>query len=239
MAAPIVFDKERVHMNVARLKKGGENFEVAINPDIAIRYRNGEGAELKEVLNSEIIFTDAKKGQRASESLMKELFGTDDSLKVAEIILQKGEIQVTEEFRDAQRETKRKTIIALIARNAVDPKTGFPHPATRIEAAMEEAKAKIDYARRPEEQVRDIVHQLQVVLPIKFENAVIELRIPPRHAVKAYGVIKGFGEIISEEWLSDASLSAKLRMPAGMQQQFFDTINKVTKGEIESKITRE
>ena len=104
---------------------------------------------------------------------------------------------------------------------------------------MEEAKAKIDYAKRPEEQVRDIVHQLQVVLPIKFENAVIELRIPPRHAVKAYGIIKGFGEIISEEWLSDASLSAKLRMPAGMQQQFFDTLNKVTRGEIESKITRE
>lgn len=239
MVQPILFGREKIHLNVARIKKGGENFEVVINPDLAIKYRNGKGIELSEVLNSENVFSDAKKGLRASEKLMNDLFGTQDELKVAEIILKHGEIQVTEEYREEQREAKRKGIITIIARNAVDPKTGYPHPPARIEAAMEEVKAKIDYSRSAEEQIKDIIKQIQVVLPIKFENAIIEVRIPTRYAVKAYGILKSYGEMLSEEWLSDASLSAKIRMPAGMQQQFFDAINKATKGELESKITRE
>ncbi|MEM0230736.1 MAG: ribosome assembly factor SBDS [Candidatus Woesearchaeota archaeon] len=235
----IMLGKEKIHFNLARLKKGGENFEVVIDPDLAVKYRNGEDVELSEVLKSEHVFSDAKKGLRASEKLMMELFGTEDELKVAEIILKEGEIQVTEEFRQEQREALRKRIITLLARNAVDPKTGYPHPPQRIEAAIEEAKAKIDYSKSAEAQIKDIARQIQSVLPIKFENAIIELRIPAKHAVRTYGVLKSYGEIISEEWLSDASLSAKIRMPAGMQQQFFDAINKITKGEIESKITRE
>ena len=32
----------------------------------------------------------------------------------------------------------------MIHRNAVDPKTGLPHPPQRIESAMEEAKIHVD-----------------------------------------------------------------------------------------------
>jgi ribosome maturation protein SDO1 len=239
MPAPIVFDKERVHFNVARIKKAGENFELDINPDKAMEYKSGKDVDIKDVLNSENIFTDVKKGIRASETRIMDLFGTNDNIKVAEIIIRQGEIQLTEEYRDRQREEKRKSIVTLIARNAVDPRSGYPHPPDRISRAMDEAKVKIDYYKKAEDQVRDIVKQMQVVLPIKFENAVIELRIPAVHAVRAYSVLKNFGEIASEEWLSDASLSAKIRMPAGMQQQFFDALNKIAHGEVESKITRE
>jgi len=236
---PTMLGKEKVHFNLARLKKGGENFEVVIDPDLAVKFRRGEDIDLREVLKSEHVFSEAKKGLRASEKRMQELFGTEDELKVAEEILRKGEIQVTEEFREEQREMLRKQIINLISRNAVDPKTGYPHPPQRIEAAIEEAKAKIDYSKSAEAQVKDVVKQIQTVLPIKFENVIVELRIPARHAVKVYGILKNYGEILSEEWLSDASLSTRLRMPAGLQQQFFDAINKITKGEIDSKITRE
>ncbi|MCX6710138.1 MAG: ribosome assembly factor SBDS [Candidatus Woesearchaeota archaeon] len=238
MPAPIVFDKERVHLNVARIKKGGENFEVVIEPDLAIDFRNGKISDIHEVLHSENVFSDAKKGERASEALMKQLFGTDDALKVAEKILREGEIQVTEEYRENQREIKRKSIISVIARNAVDPRTGLPHPADRIERAMEEAKVKIDYAKGTDEQIKSIVASLQPILPIKFEKVIIELRIPAKHAARAYAVVKGH-EIVLADWMPDGSLSAKLKMPAGLQEKFFDELNKIAHGDFTSKVERE
>ena len=41
-------------------------------------------------------------------------------------------------------EDKRKQVISTIAREGINPQNGLPHPATRIENAMNEAKVKID-----------------------------------------------------------------------------------------------
>ena len=41
-------------------------------------------------------------------------------------------------------EEKRLMVIATITREAINPQTKLPHPARRIEIAMEEAKVRID-----------------------------------------------------------------------------------------------
>jgi len=55
-------------------------------------------------------------------------FGTTDTLKIADIILKKGVLQLTTEQRRKMVEDKRKQIIDFISRQAVDPKTNLPHP---------------------------------------------------------------------------------------------------------------
>ena len=90
------YDKERFSVNLARLKKGNEKFEVVINSDAAIDFKQGRISDIRAALVNEKIFSDAKKGMHASEKLMQSFFKTTDSLKVAEIIIKQGEIQLTE-----------------------------------------------------------------------------------------------------------------------------------------------
>ena len=145
------FDRERVSFNLAKLKKGGETFEIAIDPDLAIDLKHGKDVDMRDVLKSEDIFSDAKKGTLASESKMHELFNTSDPLKVAEAIINDGQIQLSSEYREKLREEKKNKIVNIIHRNAIDPKTNLPHPPQRIENAFKEAKVHIDEFKKAEE----------------------------------------------------------------------------------------
>ncbi len=229
------FSKEKVHFNLARLKAGGENFEIVIHPDKAMAFKSGQ-ADIRDVLVYDHIFADAKKGLAASEHIMRNVFKTIDSVEVAKQIIQKGEIQLTTEYRQNAREQKRKAIIDTIHRMAIDPKTGFPHPPNRIEAALAEAKVRIDEHQTAEDQVQEIVRQLMPVLPIKFEVRRIELRIPAQHAARAYPIIKSFGSVQKDAWQNDGSLVAVVEVPAGLQQALYSELNKLTKGELQSKV---
>ena len=232
------FGKEKPHFNLARIKLGGENFEVVIHPELAIAFKQGQGGQVdvKDALVYDRIFADAKKGLAASEHIMKSVFKTTDALEVARQIIQRGEIQLTAEYRDGLRAEKRKAIVDIIHRAAVDPKTGFPHPPNRIEAALEEAKVRIDEHKKAEDQVQEIVKQLMPILPIKFEVRQIEFRIPAQYAAKSYTILKGFGSLQKDSWQNDGSLMAVVEVPAGLQQDLFSELNRLTHGSVESKV---
>ncbi len=226
---------ERPSFNVARLKAGGEKFEVVINPDTAIEFRAGRITDLKDVIHSDKIFSDAHKGQLASEHTVKNVFKTEDRTEVIKQIIRKGEIQLTSEYREKLREQKLRWIIQIIHRNGIDPRTGLPHPPQRIENALEQAKAKIDEHKRAEDQIQDILKKIRTVLPIRFETKEIEVIVPAQYASKAHQTIKGLGTVLKEEWQDDGSLISRIEIPAGMQQQFFDELNKQTHGNCETK----
>ncbi|MBT7902872.1 ribosome assembly factor SBDS [Candidatus Woesearchaeota archaeon] len=236
---PISCDKERVSFNLARLRKGGETFEIVIDADLAIAYKYDKTGDIKEVLKGEQIFADAKKGELASETAMNSIFNSREPLKVAEIILSTGEIQLTQEHREKLREIKRRRIVEMIRRDAIDPKSKLPHPAVRIENAMEEAKVKIDEFKRAEEQVEDIVKKLRVIIPIKFAKLVLKIHVPPQFAHQSFGTLKNFGSLLQTVWGSDGSLVVKLEIPAGLQEELLDKLNNSTHGSITVDIVDE
>ncbi|MBU4283826.1 MAG: ribosome assembly factor SBDS [Nanoarchaeota archaeon] len=232
------YGKERFSINLARLKKGGQNFEVVINSDNAIAFKQGKNIAIEGVITNEKIFADAKKGLLASEKLVQQLFNTTDVKEVAKIIIKDGEIQLTAEYKQKLREEKKKRIINFIHANGVDPKTGLPHPVTRIENAFEEAKIHIDEFKSEEKQIDEILKKLRVILPIKFEIDEIEIKIPASYAAKMYSVVKSFSRITKDEWLNDGSWKCIVEIPAGLKQDFFDKLNSMTHGEIETKILK-
>jgi len=225
------------HMNRARLKKGTDVFEIVIDPEKAIAARHGK-ADIREALKIPKIFSDAKKGMLASEQRMQALFGTTDALEVAKKIVKDGDIQVTAEYRSQLREQKRRQIVEFIRRNGVDPRTHAPHPAQRVEAAMEEAKVRVDEFKPAEGQVQDILKALRPILPITFEIKDIELTIPAQYASKAYNVVKQFGKILNEAWQSDGSWKGTLEIPGGLEQELYDKLNAVTHGEVIAKVIK-
>ncbi len=221
---------------IARLKMDGENFEILVDCEKAMEFRHGKNIGMDSILASSEVFKDVKKGEHAPENMMKRIFGTDDKMQIAAAIIKKGEVQLTIQYRNKQRDEKRKQIVDIIHRNAIDPKSGLPHPSARIERAMEEAKIKIDEMKNADEQVQSIVKELREILAIKFETRQIAIKIPAEYAGGSYKTLKSYGKLLKDEWQNDGSLIAIVELPAGLQEEFFEKLNGMTKGNVETKI---
>jgi len=221
---------------IARLTHEGEHFEILVKPDPALSFRLGKGTGLSEALVSDIIYSDANKGTKPSEDKLRKAFGTTDTLKIAETILRRGVLQLTTEQRKQMTEDRRRQIIAFISRHSVDPKTNLPHPPTRIENAMEQVHYPIDPFKETEEQAKEIIKLLRPILPLKIEQVLVSVRVPPQYASKAYGTVKGFGTIKKEEWRSDGSWFAVVEMPAGLYGPLLEKLGEITRGTAEAKI---
>lgn len=231
----LTFEKERVSFNIARLKKKGHNFEIVVNPDLAIAYRNKQPVYVRDVLLDQKIFSDAKKGMLASENAMLQIFNTSEQLKVAETILKEGDVHLTAEYKAKLIEEKKNKIINIIHRNGFDPRTNLPHPVTRIRNAFEEAKVRISEFKRAEEQVHDVLKALRPILPIRFEVKKVEIRMPAKYAGRLYPLVRGLATVLKKEWQSDGSLHAVVEIPGGLEQDFYDKLNSFTHGSVETK----
>ncbi len=221
---------------IARYESRGEHFEIIVYPEEAWRFREGREKDVRKVLVYDVIYKDAKKGLRASEEALMKVFGTTDVYKVAEIILKNGEIQLTTEQRRKLIEAKRRQIINFIARNCVDPRTGLPHPPSRIESAMKEAGVRIDPFRDPEEQAQEVIKALRRILPLKVAKALVVVKIPAAYVGKAYGVLIRIGDVKREAWLPDGSWIAEIEIPAGLQPTLIEKVNSLTRGEGQVKL---
>lgn len=222
---------------IARITKEGSHFEILVDSEKALDYRAGKITDLNDVVSVTHVFFDVKKGLKAGEHEVIKAFGTNDFNTVAARIIKEGEVQLTAKHLAKLQEDKVKQIINIIARNAVDSKTGLPHPADRIQRAMDEAKVRVDPHRSAEEQVQDVLAKLRAIIPIKFEIREIEIIIPAPYASKCYSVIKR-KKALREEWMDDGSLLAVVEIPAGIQEELFSELNKLAHGEIQSKILK-
>jgi len=223
---------------IARMEKHGERFEVLVRPEAVQQIRDGKPLNVLDALAIDTVFRDAHKGTKAPAEKMKELFETDDPLKVAELLIKKGEIQLTTEQRREMLEQKRKQVVQHIAANAINPQTGAPHPPQRIEIAMEEAKVHLDPFKGVEEQVKVVLDALRPLLPIRFEKVKIAVKLNAEDGAKCYGDLKAFGSILQEEWQKDGSWIGVVEMPAGMQTDFLEKLNAKTKGNVETRIVK-
>ncbi len=229
---PISVDKAVI----ARLKTHGETFEVLVDPYLARDFKEGKDVPIEEILATPYVFKDAHKGDKASEHEMEKIFGTSDPYEVAKIILRKGEVQLTAEQRRQMLEEKKRYIATIIHRHAVDPRTGYPHPVDRILRAMEEAGVHIDLFKDAEAQVPKVIKAIRPLLPIKLEVKIIAVKIPGDYVGKAYGEVRKFGTIKREEWGSDGSWMFLIEIPGGVEEEFYEKLNALTKGTAVTKL---
>lgn len=220
----------------ARLESHGEKFEILVDPDLSVRFRQGDRVELEDMVAALQVFSNASRGTRASDESLVKVFHTTEFAEIAPRIIQKGEIHLTAEQRKQMIAEKRRQVITFIARNAINPQTGLPHPPQRIEMAMEEARVNTDLYKHVDELVKETVKALRPILPIKFEELRIAVKIPADFAPRAFGDIQSAGTIEREEWQKDGSWICLVRIPAGIQGDFYSLVNRLTKGQGEVKI---
>lgn len=225
-------------LTIVRLAIGGEKFELLVKPDPALDFKMGKRSDISNILASDEIYADANKGTRISDEKLMKYFKTTDPAAIARTILEKGELNMTAEQRKRLVEDKRKQIVNIISRSYVDPKTHLPHPPTRIENAIEEARAVIDPFKRAEDQAKTIIDDLRSILPLKAEQLRFSILIPPQFAAQSYSVLKSIGELQSEEWQADGSLKAIIEIPAAMQSTLMDRLGSVTKGSVQVTVIK-
>jgi ribosome maturation protein SDO1 len=223
---------------IARLKKGEEHFEILVDPYAAADIIDGSNIDIIQDLAIDAVFKDSKKGTHASEESLQKNFDTEDVAEIAKQIILKGDIQLTTDQRHKMQENKKNRVVEKIVRNAMDPKTKAPHPRQRIELAMKEAKVHIDPFKPVSDQVKTTIEALRPIIPISMDRIKISVNIPAQYTGKAYGIVRNYGVLERENWQSDGSWLGIVKIPAGMQSDFYDKLNDVAKGNISTKILK-
>ena len=217
-------------VTIVRYTFSGDKFELLVKPDPAFDYKIGKITEISKVLVSDEIYTDSSKGTRVPNEKLEQVFKTNDQTKIAEIIMKKGELNLTTEQRKKMISEKRKQLVTFIAKTYVDPRSHLPHPPLRIEQAMDDGRVSIDPFRNVDEQVKDVVEKLRPIIALKSENVVLEISIPAQFVAQSYTVLKSTGTLKKEDWQPNGSLKAILEIPAGARPNVIDRLGSITKG---------
>ena len=217
-------------VTVVKYSYASEKFEILVKPDPAFDYKLGKISEISKILVSDEIYTDSGKGTRASNELLVKVFKTEDTIKIAEIMVQKGELNLTTEQRKKMISDKRKQIVTFIAKTYVDPRTHLPHPPLRIEQAMTDGRVSVDPFKNPDEQIKDIIEKLRPIIPLKTENIILEISVPAQFVAQSYTVLKSTGSLKKENWQTNGSLKAILEIPAAARPDVIDRLGAITKG---------
>jgi len=219
-----------VDVTVVKFSFEGEKFEILVKPDPALEFKMGKKKDLSAVLVSDDIYTDSSKGTKPSTEKLLKAFKTADLAEIAQIILQKGNLNLTTDQRRKMVDDKKRQLVEFISKTYVDPRTHLPHPPLRIEQAMKDARVSVDPQKNVDEQVKDIVEKLRSIIPLKSENLSLEITIPAQFASQSYAVLKSVGSLKNEEWQNNGSLKAILEIPAAARPNVIDRLGSITKG---------
>jgi ribosome maturation protein SDO1 len=218
---------------IARLRSQKLIFETMVDLDTAMKLRKGEEVDTNELVRDQNIYLDQKKGMIAGKDELETVFKSTDLHEVTKQIVKKGEVEVTQEFRDEATIKKRKQIVDFIVRNGIDAQSSRPFTPDTIDSAL--SQAGINVLNKPiDQQIPQILDSLKTILPIKIETKKLKITIPAIHTGKAYGLLQEYKE--NEEWLGNGDLQITLNIPIGIQMEFYDKLNGITHG---SAITEE
>ena len=210
-----------------------KDYEIMVEPDLAKEAKlEGKDHDIQRLLFVQEVFKDADKGERASADDLGEDFGTRQVMEAADEIFEKGTMQLTTDQKKEMRQDKYKQVVNMIARRAMDPKTGNPHPPQRVENALEEAGFNADAMEDVEAQFEDAIEKIRPIIPVSLEKKTVAIRIPNDKAGKAYDLLKRKADIKDEEWGNEYFM-ARVTMPAGVLTELMEELQEMTGGQVQ------
>lgn len=210
-----------------------QDYEILVDPDLAKEAKlEGKDHDIQRLLFVQEVFKDSNKGERASADDLDNDFNTRQVMKAAAEIFKKGEMQLTTDQKKEMREEKRKQIINMIARRAMNPKTNNPHPPQRVENALEEAGFHVDAMIDIEEQFDEAIEKIRPIIPVSLEEKTVAIKIPNDKAGKAYDLLKRKADMKEEQWGNEYFM-AKIRLPAGALTELMEELQEMTGGQVQ------
>ncbi|CAI5445990.1 unnamed protein product [Caenorhabditis angaria] len=194
---------QKVLTNVAvvRMKKTGKRFEIACYKNKVVNWRNKTEKDIDEVLQTHNVFSNVSKGQLSKKEELMAAFGTDDQLEICKLILDKGDLQVSDKERQAASDQSLKEVSQLIASMVVNPETKRPIPPSVIDKALQEMHFSLKPNRSSKQQALEAIPKLSENLKIERAKMRIRISIPTKEAKQVHSKLKtSFSEVEVDDW---------------------------------------
>jgi len=166
--------------------KCGKRFEIACYRNKVLNWRDKVETDLAEVLQVAAVFSNVSKGNLANTKDVADAFGTTDTLTVCKQILEKGELQVSDQERAAQHDIMVRDIAAIVSDKAVNPETNRPYTAPIIQDAMKQIHYSVVLNKSAKKQALEVMSRLRKVMPIARVNMLVSVIGPSEREFSHY-----------------------------------------------------
>ncbi|MFH4976108.1 hypothetical protein AB6A40_002817 [Gnathostoma spinigerum] len=186
---------------VVRMKKCGKRFEIACYKNKVVNWRDKTEKDIDEVLQTQTVFTNVSKGQVAKREELHAAFGTEDQLEICKMILEKGDLQVSEKERQVQSESSYKEVANLIANMCVNPETKRPYPVTVIERGLHDLHFSLKPNRSSKQQALEMIPKLRESMKIDRADMRVRVAVEAKEAKHMHDRLKNlFSSVEVEDW---------------------------------------
>ncbi|KAJ1656892.1 hypothetical protein IWQ61_003612 [Dispira simplex] len=195
------------NVSIVRLRKGGKRFEVACYKNKVMEWRNQVETDIDEVLQIHSVFSNVSKGHVANKDDLLKAFKTDDTDKIIQEILNKGELQVSEKERQNKMDNLHRDIATIVAEKCVNPQTKRPYTMTMIEKAMADLHYNIHPNRNAKQQALYVIKQLQekAIIPIARAQMRVRITLPAKEGKRLKEkLLARVTTVEDEDWTVDA-----------------------------------
>lgn len=197
---------------VMRLKKQGKRFEIACYKNKILNWRGGSETNISEVLQTDTIFVNVSKGQVAKVNDLQKVFGTKDALAIARVILDTGELQVSEKEREITMEQTFRDVCTIVADRVFNRQTGLPLSISMIESTLTSLGFSISIDAVPKRQSLKAIELLCKELPNQIARTQMSIRVTFRNSqmneVREFLTSKIYAYITSEQPMTDQAKDA-------------------------------
>lgn len=215
-----------------KYKKAGEQFEVLVDFDKLKEYqKKPTETSVYDVLADTKIFKDQKKGEIASENILKKTFPNQTEEQILREILIKGECQIPTSYLNKLREERKKQAINYIAENAINPATKMKYTLSMIENEVNKIKYNFDPHSGFEHQAEEVLKLLKKVMPISIDKVTLEIEIPIQYSGAFYGPFRKFGHITKEYHDKNSNLRLHMEISESSADKAIEYIKKHTNNE--------
>jgi len=215
---------------VVRIKKTGKRFEIACYRNKVVSWRTKVEKDIDEVLQSHTVFTNVSKGQVAKREEILAAFGTDDQTEVCKMILEKGELQVSDKERSAAQESTVKEVATIIADMCINPTTKLPYPVSTIENALKDIHFSVKANRSAKQLALETIPNLSETMPIERAKMRVHIALPASIAKQAHDKVKEYFVEVEQETFDKGNLDMVGLVEPGSYRALDELVRKDAKG---------
>lgn len=160
---------------IVRLKVNKEKFEVACYKNKIKQYREKIENDQNEVLQISEIFTNAVKGDKANKKLLEKIFPNMTKQQIIDLILNKGDIQVSEKERESNLSNIKNDIASIITEKTFNKETGKPFTQNEILQALNCIGANIKDTEDAKKQALKYIKDIQDKKVLNIERRFMKI----------------------------------------------------------------
>ncbi|KAE9556738.1 hypothetical protein FO519_000144 [Halicephalobus sp. NKZ332] len=212
---------------VVRMKKNGKRFEIACYKNKVVNWRNKTEKNIDEVLQTETVFINVSKGQVAKRDDLLAAFATEDQAEICRLILEKGDLQVSDKERQVHTETNFKELANMIADMCVNPDTKRPYSTTVIEKTLKD----VHFTMKSNRSALEAIPKLREHIKIDRAKMRLRIAIPSKEAKSLHDRIKNLFESVEVENWEEGAFDIVGLIDPGKYKVAEELIRKETRSE--------